>query len=99
MPGKTRTRLDCAVLTQISPGLEAVAVLRPFDSDVGAVEHVLKHDVVYPAVGLFAGVFNGGSGAGNNQGITGFTGNSPIALNYFYIAEVNAVQDRFFIKD
>ena len=72
-----------------------VRVLIPSCADIGAVYHIDQHYILYAAVCLPAGFFNGCARTGYDQMVSGIPSRAPYAVHEFNIAYVDAFHVRF----
>ena len=96
---KNTSRSACAPLAQIAPVVEFVGVFDPAVTDVGAVVHVGDHDVLDAGINLGLGLEHGLTDAHNDQHDAARAGDKPLAFNFFYVLDVDAVEIGLFEND
>ncbi len=72
--------------------MQFIAFFEPLGADVGAIEHVLQHDVFNAAIGLPTRTFDGAGGTGDDEDVAAFAGELPVILDEFHVAEMDAVE-------
>lgn len=87
------------MLTQISPIMQFVGVFDPAVADVGAIVHVGDHDVFDAGVGLGFGLEHGLAGADDDEDYAAGAGDEPLAFDFLYIFDVDAVVVGLFEDD
>jgi len=83
-------------LAEIAPVVEFVGVFDPAVADVCAVVHVGDHYVFYAGIDLGLGLQHGLAGADYDQDDSAGAGDQPLAFDFFYIFDVDAVEVGFF---
>jgi hypothetical protein len=79
--------------------VEFVGIFDPAVADVGAVVHVGDHDVFDARVHLGFGLQHGLPRADDDQNDSARAGDEPLAFDFLYIFDVNAVEVRFLEDD
>ena len=72
--------------------MEFVGVLGPAVADVGAVVHVGDEDVFGAGVDLGLGLLHGLAEADDDENDAGSAGDEPLAVDVFYVFDVNAFE-------
>src|SRR5262249_39719553 len=87
-------KVEGSRLSEVSPGVQAVAVLGPALADVVAVVHVGNHDVAHAVVGLPLRLRHGRPGAADDEHHAGGAGDAPLVVDLLHFLDVNSVAAR-----
>src|SRR5882724_12268803 len=79
--------------------MELVGVFSPTVADVGAVVHVGDEDVFNAGVDLGLGLFHGLAGADDGEDDAGGARDEPLAVDLFYVLDVDLLGSAFLKND